>query len=73
MSRQMNKILLLSVILFGPLRCALGALVAEDYLSRLRDTASGNRSNLATLAQSADRAANEFLSDGTTCATALKA
>jgi hypothetical protein len=38
--------------------------MAENYLSRLRDAISGNRSNLATLTQSADRATNEFLSGG---------
>ncbi len=68
----MDKILLLIVILLGPLRWASGAPEAENYPSRLRDTISGNRSSLATLMQSADRAANEFLSDGTTCATAVR-
>jgi hypothetical protein len=38
--------------------------VAEDYLSAVQATIAQTRSNLATLAESADRAANEFVSGG---------
>ncbi|MGO8930471.1 MAG: hypothetical protein ACLQU3_26690 [Limisphaerales bacterium] len=64
MPRPTDKILLLIVILLGPLRWASAAPMADNYLSRLRDTVSGTRSNLATLTQSADHAAKEFLAGG---------
>jgi hypothetical protein len=38
--------------------------VTENYLSRLQKTVTQTRSNLATLTESADRAAHDFLSGG---------
>ena len=67
MKRALSRAVAFAAIVF----CVLGWLSVsgaqpeeQTYLSRLRDTIARNRSNLATLTKSADRAANEFLSGG---------
>jgi len=56
--------LLLAVVILRPLLWVSAAPVTESYLSRLQNTITQTRSNLATLTKSADRAANEFLAGG---------
>ena len=60
----MKNILLLSVTLLCSSPWASAVPVAENYLSRLQNTITQTRSNLATLTKSADRAANDFVSGG---------
>jgi hypothetical protein len=60
----MNKIVFLVVGLLFPSLRASAALSAENYLSRLQGTIARSRSNLATITNSAGRAAAEYLSGG---------
>ena len=66
MSKQLHSmhgaLLLAAILLCHSHRTFAG--VGENYLSAMQGTIAQNRSNLATLAASADRAANEFLSGG---------
>jgi hypothetical protein len=57
-----NALLLAAILLCQSHRTFAG--VAENYLSAMQGTIAQTRSNLATLATSADRAANEFVSGG---------
>ncbi len=73
MSHTMNKIVfLVAVLLCLSLRGA-AAPSAENYLSRLQDTIVRGRSNLATVTNSAGRAAAEYLSGGNILAAGRQA
>src|ERR1035441_3703871 len=61
--QPVHSALLLAALLVGHSHKTCGA-VAENYLSAMQGTIAQTRSNLATLARSADRAANEFVSGG---------
>jgi hypothetical protein len=66
MSKQLHSmqraLLLAAILLCQSHRTFAG--VAENYLSAMQGTIAQTRSNLATLATSADRAAHEFVSGG---------
>ena len=59
----MNRVLLFAAFLFCHAHRASAA-AAENYLLRLESTLTQTRSNLATLTQSAERAAHEFVAGG---------
>ncbi len=59
----MNRVLLVAAILLCRVPWASAA-VPENYLSGLQNVIAETRSNLATLTESADRAANEFVTGG---------
>jgi len=59
----MNRVLLLAVVLLRHSHWTSTA-AAENYLSGLQSTIAQTRTNLATLADSAGRAANEFVFGG---------
>ena len=61
--QPVHSALLLAALLVGHSHKTCGA-VAENYLSAMQGTIAQTRSKLATLAKSADRAANEFVSGG---------
>ena len=63
-SDTMNKIVLLVAVLLCPPLRASEPPAAENYLSRLQDTITGSKSNLATITTSAARAAAEYVSGG---------
>jgi hypothetical protein len=62
--RTVKRILLPCVIFLAPVPWGSGAPAGENYFSRLQNTIAQTRSNLAALTQSAERAANEFVSGG---------
>ena len=59
----MDRAFLVAAILFCRSQWALAA-IADNYLSGLQSAIAQTRSNLATLATSADRAATQFVSGG---------
>src|SRR5664279_2365650 len=66
MSKQlhsMHSAFLIAAVLLCHSHRTFGA-VAENYLSAMQGTIVQTRSNLTTLATSAERAANEFVSGG---------
>lgn len=64
MTHSIKKTFLLIVALLEPLPWTAAAPATEDYLLRLQHTIAQTRSNLTALTESADRAANKFLSGG---------